>query len=157
MRVLVQQPAIFILDEATASIDPFTEWQIQQALNLILEHTTSILIAHRLSTVRAADRIIVMENGRIIQEGTHDGLLEQGGHYAMLYNTYFRHQSLAYVEEQKRLRVEDSIVLDWRSHCLRRTWHPCLCGLDPLCATHLCPLLQKSLLLQISKRRLILL
>jgi ATP-binding cassette, subfamily B, bacterial len=107
MRVLVQQPAIFILDEATASIDPFTEWQIQQALNLILEHTTSILIAHRLSTVRAADRIIVMEKGRIIQEGTHDSLLEQGGHYAMLYNTYFRHQSLAYVEEQKRLRVED--------------------------------------------------
>ena len=49
-----------------------------------------------------------MENGRIIQEGSHDGLLEQGGHYAMLYNTYFRHQSLAYVEEQKRLRVEDS-------------------------------------------------
>ena len=96
MRVLVQRPAIFILDEATASIDPFTEWQIQQALNLILEHTTSILIAHRLSTVRAADRIIVMEKGRIIQEGTHDGLLEQGGHYAMLYNTYFRHQSLNY-------------------------------------------------------------
>ena len=52
MRVLVQRPAIFILDEATASIDPFTEWQIQQALNLILQNTTSILIAHRLSTVR---------------------------------------------------------------------------------------------------------
>ena len=96
MRVLVQHPAIFILDEATASIDPFTEWQIQQALNLILHETTSILIAHRLSTVKAADRIIVMEKGRIIQEGTHDGLLAQGGHYATLYNTYFRHQSLAY-------------------------------------------------------------
>ena len=96
MRVLVQRPAIFILDEATASIDPFTEWQIQQALNLILQDTTSILIAHRLSTVKAADRIIVMEQGRIIQEGTHEGLLQQGGHYATLYNTYFRHQSLAY-------------------------------------------------------------
>src|SRR5512143_3847621 len=96
MRVLVQRPAIFILDEATASIDPFTEWQIQQALNLILHETTSILIAHRLSTVKAADRIIVMEKGRIIQEGNHEGLLAQGGHYAMLYNTYFRHQSLAY-------------------------------------------------------------
>ncbi|MBP8048250.1 MAG: ABC transporter ATP-binding protein, partial [Anaerolineales bacterium] len=58
MRVLVQNPAIFILDEATASIDPFTEWQIQQALNLILKNTTSILIAHRLSTVKAADRIV---------------------------------------------------------------------------------------------------
>ena len=96
MRVLMQEPAIFILDEATASIDPFTEWQIQQALNLILKNSTSILIAHRLSTVKAADRIVVMEKGRIIEEGNHDGLLNQGGHYATLYNTYFRHQSLDY-------------------------------------------------------------
>jgi ATP-binding cassette subfamily B protein len=98
LRVLVQRPAIFILDEATASIDPFTEWQIQQGLNLILRDTTSILIAHRLSTVRAADRIIVLENGKIIEEGNHESLLAAGGHYAGLYNTYFRHQSLAYVE-----------------------------------------------------------
>lgn len=103
MRVLVQRPSIFILDEATASIDPFTEWQIQQALNLILADTTSILIAHRLSTVKSADRIIVIENGRIIEEGNHKGLLEQGGHYATLYNTYFRHQSLAYVEQSRHM------------------------------------------------------
>ncbi|HEX6268759.1 MAG TPA: ABC transporter ATP-binding protein [Anaerolineales bacterium] len=96
MRVLMQKPAIFILDEATASIDPFTEWQIQQALNLILKNSTSILIAHRLSTVKAADRIVVMEKGRIIEEGNHEGLLNRGGHYATLYNTYFRHQSLDY-------------------------------------------------------------
>jgi ATP-binding cassette, subfamily B, bacterial len=96
MRVLIQKPAIFILDEATASIDPFTEWQIQQALNLILKNSTSILIAHRLSTVRAADRIVVMERGAIIEEGDHEGLLARGGHYAMLYNTYFRHQSIDY-------------------------------------------------------------
>ncbi|MCJ7433009.1 MAG: ATP-binding cassette domain-containing protein, partial [Anaerolineales bacterium] len=101
MRVLMQKPAIFILDEATASIDPFTEWQIQQALSLILSKSTSILIAHRLSTVKAADRIVVMEKGRIIEEGNHDGLLNQGGHYATLYNTYFRHQSMAYVEQAK--------------------------------------------------------
>lgn len=99
MRVLVQRPVIFILDEATASVDPFTEWQIQQALNLILSNTTSILIAHRLSTVKAADRIIVLENGRIIEEGDHRGLLNRGGHYASLYNTYFRHQSLDYRPE----------------------------------------------------------
>ena len=99
MRVIVQKPAIFILDEATASIDPFTEWQIQQALNLVLAETTSILIAHRLSTVKSADRIIVMEKGRIIEEGNHDGLILQEGHYAELYNTYFRHQSLDYVEQ----------------------------------------------------------
>jgi ATP-binding cassette subfamily B protein len=96
LRVLVQHPSIFILDEATASVDPFTEWQIQQALNLILANTTSILIAHRLSTVKAADRIIVLDRGRIIEQGNHAGLLGQGGHYAALYNTYFRHQSLDY-------------------------------------------------------------
>jgi len=107
MRVLMQKPAIFILDEATASIDPFTEWQIQQALNLILKNSTSILIAHRLSTVKAADRIVVMEKGSIIEEGNHNGLLERGGHYATLYNTYFRHQSLAYVEQMKELIGDD--------------------------------------------------
>lgn len=107
MRVLVQKPAIFILDEATASIDPFTEWQIQQALNMILRHTTSILIAHRLSTVKAADRIIVLEKGKIIEEGSHDSLLSQGGHYASLYNTYFRHQSLAYIEQARAIAEGD--------------------------------------------------
>ena len=101
MRVLVQQPAIFVLDEATASIDPFTEWQIQRALELILANSTSILIAHRLSTVKSADRIIVMRTGKIIEEGSHAGLLAAGGHYAELYNTYFRHQSLAYVEKAR--------------------------------------------------------
>ena len=100
MRVLMQKPAIFILDEATARIDPFTEWQIQQALNLIFKHSTSILIAHRLSTVKAADRIVVMDKGTIIEEGNHDGLLKQSGHYATLYNTYFRHQSLEFIDSR---------------------------------------------------------
>ncbi len=107
MRVLVQRPAIFILDEATASIDPFTEWQIQQALNLILQQTTSILIAHRLSTVKSADRILVMENGKIIEEGNHNALLANGGHYATLYNTYFRHQSLEYVEKSRSMLADE--------------------------------------------------
>ncbi len=101
LRVLVQKPAIFILDEATASIDPFTELQIQQALEMILAQSTSILIAHRLSTVRSADRIVVLREGEIIEEGNHDALMRQGGHYAELYDTYFRHQSLSYVESAK--------------------------------------------------------
>jgi len=103
LRVLIQNPAIFILDEATASIDPFTERQIQQALDLILKDSTSILIAHRLSTVKSADRIIVIDQGKIIEEGTHESLLKGGGYYSELYNTYFRHQSLTYVEESGKL------------------------------------------------------
>ncbi len=92
-RVLVQQPAIFILDEATASVDPFTEFQIQEAMELILKASTSILIAHRLSTIRSVDRILVLQQGRIIEEGNHAALMARGGHYAELYDTYFRHQS----------------------------------------------------------------
>jgi ABC-type multidrug transport system fused ATPase/permease subunit len=97
-RVLLKDPAIFILDEATASVDPFTETQIQEGLETIMRDRTAIVIAHRLSTVKHADRIIVMDHGRIIEQGTHDGLLARGGHYAELYNTYFRHQSLEYIE-----------------------------------------------------------
>ena len=95
-RVLIHDPAILVLDEATASVDPFTEAQIQEGLEEVLRDRTSIIIAHRLSTVKHADRIVVLDQGAIIEEGTHDELLATGGHYAELYNTYFRHQSLEY-------------------------------------------------------------
>jgi ABC-type multidrug transport system fused ATPase/permease subunit len=100
-RVLLKNPAIFILDEATASVDPFTETQIQEGLEAIMADRTAIVIAHRLSTVKHADRIIVMADGHIIEEGNHEGLMAEGGHYAELYNTYFRHQSLEYINEAK--------------------------------------------------------
>ncbi len=99
-RVLLKSPSILILDEATASVDPLTEAQIQEGLELVLRDRTAIVIAHRLSTIKTADRIIVLGKGRIIEEGTHDALLTKGGHYAELYNTYFRHQSPDYDPEK---------------------------------------------------------
>ena len=97
-RVLLQDPAIFILDEATASVDPLTETLIQEGLDTLLGNRTSIVIAHRLSTIQHADRIIVLDHGVIIESGTHDQLMASGGHYATLYDSYFRHQSLEYIE-----------------------------------------------------------
>jgi ABC-type multidrug transport system fused ATPase/permease subunit len=102
-RVLLADPSILVLDEATASVDPFTEAQIQEGLDVVMHGRTSIVIAHRLSTVRNAHRILVLRNGEIIEEGTHQELLAAGGHYAELYNTYFRHQSLEYIEQARAL------------------------------------------------------
>ena len=97
-RVLLQDPAIFILDEATASVDPLTETLIQEGLDVLMGNRTSIVIAHRLSTIQHADRIIVLDHGEIIESGTHDQLMSAVGHYANLYDSYFRHQSLEYIE-----------------------------------------------------------
>lgn len=95
-RLLIQDPSVVILDEATASVDPLTEAQIQEGLDEVLSGRTAIVIAHRLVTVRHADRIIVMREGEIVEQGSHDALMEAGGHYAELYDTYFRHQSPNY-------------------------------------------------------------
>ena len=93
-RALLTNPKILILDEATSSVDAYTEAIIQEALEVLLENRTSIIIAHRLSTILNADRIIVMEKGRIIEEGTHESLLTKGGKYEQLYKQYYEHQSL---------------------------------------------------------------
>ena len=102
-RVLLENPSILILDEATASVDPFTETKIQDALQQTIKGRTSIIIAHRLWTVRHVDRIIVLDHGKIVEEGNHDKLIAKGGTYAELYNTYFRHQSLEYIEKMKEM------------------------------------------------------
>lgn len=99
-RVMLQDPSILILDEATASVDPLTEAQIQEGLELVLRDRTAIVIAHRLSTIKTADRILVLKQGEIIEEGSHEKLMQQAGHYAELYNTYFRHQSPDYRPDQ---------------------------------------------------------
>lgn len=88
-RVLLASPRVVILDEATASLDSESEAAVQQALAEALEGRTSIVIAHRLSTVRAADVILVVEDGRIVERGNHDELLARGGRYAELYRTQF--------------------------------------------------------------------
>ena len=79
-----------------------TEIAAITALDLILANRTSIVIAHRLSTVKACDRILVLDHGRIIEQGSHEALMAHGKHYADLYNTYFRHQSLESVNQPQR-------------------------------------------------------
>ena len=82
-------PAILILDEATSSVDTRTELQIQRALHELMKGRTSFVIAHRLSTIRDADVVLVMNEGRIVEQGTHDELLAKGGFYAELYQSQF--------------------------------------------------------------------
>jgi ATP-binding cassette subfamily B protein len=124
-RLLIQRPRVVILDEATASVDPLTETQIQEGLDTVLDDRTSIAIAHRLVTVRHADRIIVLDHGRIVEEGSHDWLMGQGGHYADLYNTYFRHQSPDY--RPPEVEVETARPTDTMSQLT-----PLLLSADPL-------------------------
>ena len=82
----MQDAKILVLDEATASIDSYTELQIQEALKVLLKGRTGLVIAHRLATIRNADRILVLQNGSLIEQGNHDQLMKLGGLYARLYN-----------------------------------------------------------------------
>jgi ATP-binding cassette subfamily B protein len=87
-RALMADPRLVILDEATSSIDAVTESRLQQALLALLRGRTSFVVAHRLSTIRHADVVLVLDQGRIIERGTHAGLLLRGGHYAALYRQF---------------------------------------------------------------------
>ena len=88
-RVMLCLPPMLILDEATSSIDTRTEVRIQKAFARMMEGRTSFIVAHRLSTIREADIILVMQDGKIVEQGTHDALLARGGFYARLYNSQF--------------------------------------------------------------------
>ena len=87
-RAFLADPTILILDEATANVDTRTEVEVQKAMNTLLKGRTSIVIAHRLSTIKNADFLLVVENGTIVEQGTHHGLIERGGHYKELYENY---------------------------------------------------------------------
>jgi ATP-binding cassette, subfamily B, bacterial len=88
-RLLLKAPAVVVLDEATAHLDSESESAVQRALDAALAGRTSLVIAHRLSTIRQADQILVVDDGRIVQRGTHASLLAEGGLYADLYRTQF--------------------------------------------------------------------
>ena len=97
-RVILADPKILILDEATSSIDTRTEIQIQAAMDNLMRGRTSFIIAHRLSTIKNADLILVMDHGDIVEQGTHEDLLQKGGFYANLYNSQFD-------EGEERLKI----------------------------------------------------
>lgn len=92
LRAYVSKPSVLILDEATSSIDSYSEKLIQQATDKITQYQTSIIIAHRLATVKKANRIIVMDKGTIVEQGTHNELLEKNGYYKNLYDMQFANE-----------------------------------------------------------------
>ncbi len=94
-RAVIADPPIFVLDEATSSIDTQTELLIQNAIAKLLKNRTSFLIAHRLSTIRQADLILVVSQGRVIEQGTHKELMRQKGHYFSLYSKQFEEEAMA--------------------------------------------------------------
>jgi ABC-type multidrug transport system fused ATPase/permease subunit len=93
-RAILKDPAVLVLDEATSNLDNESERLIEDALERLLINRTTLIIAHRLSTVRRADRLLVLEDGRIVEEGTHSALLERDGLYARLYRRQFRGEEL---------------------------------------------------------------
>ena len=102
-RVMLALPPMLILDEATSSIDTRTEIRIQKAFNTLMEGRTSFIVAHRLSTIRNADVILVMRDGNIVEQGTHKELLARNGFYAEIYNSQFVNTSS---EQQQNVKAD---------------------------------------------------
>jgi ATP-binding cassette subfamily B protein len=103
-RAIIADPRIFVMDEATSSVDTLTERAIQAAIDRILRHRISFVIAHRLSTIKSASRILVIDGGRIVEDGSHEDLIRRGGRYKELYLHQFAHEREDAVLEPLRAR-----------------------------------------------------
>jgi ABC-type multidrug transport system fused ATPase/permease subunit len=108
-RALLMDPRILILDDSTSSVDTQTEKLIQEALDRLMEGRTTFVIAHRLSTVRRADLILVMDKGRIVQQGTHEELLEQGGMYREIHDLQLVHNVPEELELEEVIQEEKEV------------------------------------------------
>ena len=107
----MKNPRILILDEATSSVDTRTEKQIQRALNELLKNRTSFVIAHRLSTIRSADQVIVLNEGEVVERGTHQELLDIKGFYFELYMSQFRRTSEDDDKMRRDIKAEDAFFV----------------------------------------------
>jgi len=111
-RALLVNPRILILDEATSSVDTETEYLIQEGLQEVMKGRTSIVIAKRLSTIRGADKIVILDKGRILQVGTHEELLKQGGFYRKLFESQFAEEDV-----EKAIRLELAEPANGETNC----------------------------------------
>jgi ATP-binding cassette subfamily B protein len=109
-RALLVDPAVFILDEATSAVDTRTEHEIQQALARVMEGRTSVLIAQRLSTIKHADRVIVLKDGAVAEEGTHEELLALDGEYRRIYDLQYRETDELAAEMESYLQERDEML-----------------------------------------------
>ena len=111
-RTMLADPKILILDEATSRLDAYSESLVQAAQEQLFSKRTTVVIAHRLTTIANASRVLVFEHGKLIEQGTHEELLAMGGHYKALYDTYYAHQSVEEISEETLKIAQEELAKD---------------------------------------------